>query len=97
MRKWLAQLGVETLYVEPDSPWENGYVESFRSRLWDEFLALDEFEGLAVARKLTAMCKEDHNRRRPNVRTGTLLTASTRHIRNKLRIWPMAHQMQLMA
>jgi putative transposase len=36
VRQWLGQVGVETLYVEPGSPWENGYVESFHSRLRDE-------------------------------------------------------------
>ena len=43
---WLEQLGVETLYVEPGSPWENGYAESFHSRFRDEFLATEEFESL---------------------------------------------------
>ena len=54
IRHWTEQLGVETLYVEPGAPWENGYAESFHSRLRDEFLALEEFENLAAARKLTA-------------------------------------------
>ena len=35
---------METLYIEPGSPWENGYAESFHSRLRDEFLALEVFE-----------------------------------------------------
>ena len=39
IRTWLARVGVETLYIEPGSPWENGYAESFHSRLRDEFLA----------------------------------------------------------
>src|SRR5690606_13532332 len=54
IRKWLAQVGVETLYVEPGSPWQNGYAESFHSRFRDEFLAMEEFENVAAARKLTA-------------------------------------------
>lgn len=66
IRTWLARVGVETLYVEPGSPWQNGYAESFHSRLRDEFLAIEEFESLAAARKLTAAWKDDYNHRRPH-------------------------------
>lgn len=38
MREWLGRLGVATLYIEPGSPWENGYIESFNARLRDELL-----------------------------------------------------------
>ena len=38
LRKWLADTGVRTLYIEPGSPWENGYCESFHSKLRNEFL-----------------------------------------------------------
>jgi transposase InsO family protein len=38
LRKWLAATGTKTLYIEPGSPWENGYCESFNSKLRDEFL-----------------------------------------------------------
>ena len=44
IQRWLKQLGVEALYIEPGSPWENGYAESFHSRFRDELLALEEFE-----------------------------------------------------
>ena len=37
VRKWLERVGVRTLVVEPGSPWENGYVESFNGKLADEF------------------------------------------------------------
>jgi putative transposase len=36
IRKWLARLGVKTLFIEPGSPWENGYIESFNGKLRDE-------------------------------------------------------------
>ena len=75
LRKWLAQVGVETLYVEPGSPWENGYVESFHSRLRDEYLALEQFESLAAARKLTALWKDDYNHRRPHGSLGYVAPA----------------------
>ena len=38
VRRWLGRLGVKTLFIEPGSPWENGYVESFNARLRDELL-----------------------------------------------------------
>jgi transposase InsO family protein len=66
IRRWLAQVDVQTLYVEPGSPWENGYAESFHSRLRDEFLALEIFENLRAARELTAAWKEDYNHHRPH-------------------------------
>ena len=38
IRKWLAQIGAKTLYIEPGSPWENGYCESFNGKLRDDLL-----------------------------------------------------------
>ena len=66
IRRWLGQVGVEALYVEPGSPWENGYAESFHSRVRDEFLALEIFDNLQAARELTAAWKEDYNHYRPH-------------------------------
>ena len=66
IRRWLGQVGVEALYIEPGSPWENGYAESFHSRLRDEFLALEIFDSLAAARALTAAWREDYNHHRPH-------------------------------
>jgi transposase InsO family protein len=66
IRRWLAQVEVQTLYIAPGSPWENGYAESFHSRLRDEFLALEIFESLAAARQLTAAWREDYNHHRPH-------------------------------
>ena len=70
IQRWLEQLEVEALYIEPGSPWENGYAESFHSRFRDEFLALEEFESLATARKLTAAWKDDYNDHRPHSSLG---------------------------
>ena len=70
IRQWLGQVDVETLYIEPGAPWENGYAESFHSRLRDEFLALEMFESLPVARTLTAAWKEDYNHHRPHSSLG---------------------------
>lgn len=49
LRSWLKRLNVETLYIEPGSPWENGYIESFNSRLRDEFLNGEIFYTLKEA------------------------------------------------
>jgi transposase InsO family protein len=38
LRRWLGQVGVDVMSIEPDSPWENGFAESFHGRLRDEFL-----------------------------------------------------------
>jgi putative transposase len=66
IRRWLNQVGVEALYVEPGSPWENGYAESFHSRLRDEFLAVEMFESLNAARELSAAWRNDYNHNRPH-------------------------------
>ena len=70
IRRWLGQVNVEALYIEPGSPWENGYAESFHSRLRDEFLAMEVFENLASARALTAAWREDYNHVRPHSSLG---------------------------
>jgi transposase InsO family protein len=75
IQHWLAQVDVETLYIEPGSPWENGFAESFHSRLRDEFLALEIFESLAAARKLTAAWRDDYNHHRPHGSLGYLTPA----------------------
>ena len=49
VRRWLARLGVQTLYIEPGSPWENGYNESFNGKLRDEFLNGEIFYTLPEA------------------------------------------------
>jgi putative transposase len=70
VRDWLAKAEVQTLYIEPGSPWENGVVESFHSRLRDELLNREEFETLAEAKLLTAAWKNDYNHRRPHSALG---------------------------
>ena len=70
IQRWTKQLSIETLYIEPGSPWENGFAESFHSRLRDEFLATEVFESLAAARKLTMAWKEDYNHYRPHSSLG---------------------------
>jgi transposase InsO family protein len=52
LRKWLAKTGAKTLYIEPGSPWENGYCESFNSKLRDEFLNGEIFYSIKELRVL---------------------------------------------
>ena len=66
LRAWLDRVGVSTLYIEPGSPWENGFAESFYSRLRDECFAHEIFDGLHDARAITAAWKDDYNHRRPH-------------------------------
>jgi len=70
VQNWLKRLEIEALYIQPGSPWENGYAEIFHSRLRDEFLAMEEFESLSVARRLTNQWQEDYNDRRPHSSRG---------------------------
>jgi transposase InsO family protein len=55
VRQWLGNVGVTTLYIEPGSPWENGYCESFNSKLRDELLAGEMFSTLHEAKVLIEM------------------------------------------
>ena len=52
VRKWLNRVGVKTLFIEPGSPWENGYVESFNSKLRDELLNGEIFTTLTETKVL---------------------------------------------
>ncbi len=53
LRKWFKDIGVITSYIEPGSPWENGYCESFNSKMRDEFLNMEVFSTLNEAKALT--------------------------------------------
>jgi transposase InsO family protein len=66
IRSYLEGSNSGTLYVAPASPWQNGYAESFHSRLRDEFLELEEFETEPQARALAALWKEEYNTERPH-------------------------------
>jgi putative transposase len=70
IRRWLHHVNVEALYIEPGSPWQNGYAESFHSRVRDEFLALEMFESLSAAKRLTRQWREDYNHHRPHSSLG---------------------------
>ena len=66
LREWLARLGVQTLYITPASPWENGYCESFNSKLRDELLAREIFYDLREAKVLIEGWRHHYNTARPH-------------------------------
>ena len=76
LREWLGRIGVKTLYIEPGSPWENGYCESFNSKLREELQAREIFYDLREAKVLIETW------RRTIPRAHTLLWA-TGHLRHK--------------
>ena len=70
VREWLGRLGVETLFIEPGSPWENGYVESFNGTLRDELLDREIFYTLAEAKVLIERWRQEYNTIRPHSSLG---------------------------
>jgi hypothetical protein len=66
IKTWLTNSNVETLYIPPGAPWENGSAESFHSRLRDEFLNAEEFDNLTHARVLSMTWRLNYNHRRPH-------------------------------
>jgi transposase InsO family protein len=70
VRQWLARVGVKTLYIEPGSPWENGYVESFNGKLRDELLAREQFDTLLEAKVLIERWRRHYNAARPHSSLG---------------------------
>jgi putative transposase len=70
VRNWLEELGVATLYIEPGSPWENGYVESFIGKLRDELLNGEVLDTLTEAKVLVEGWRKEYNRFRPHSSLG---------------------------
>ena len=70
LSQWLADVGAQTLYIEPGSPWENGYCESFNSKLRDEFLNGEIFYSLKEAQILTERWRVHYNTVRPHSSLG---------------------------
>ena len=66
VRSFLGSIDVETCYIEPGSPWQNGFVESFNSRLRDECLNCEEFGTVQEARVIIEQWRQSYNHRRPH-------------------------------
>lgn len=70
VRDWLAASGVKTLFIEPGSPWQNAYSESFNSRLRQELLNQELFTSLTEAQILVEQHRISHNHERPHSSLG---------------------------
>ncbi len=66
LRRWCQTSGRATAYIEPDSPWQNGFAESFNSRFRDEFLNTELFATVSEAQGLANRRRWDHNTLRPH-------------------------------
>jgi transposase InsO family protein len=70
LKRWLVLSGVSTLYIEPGSPWENAYSETFNSRFSDELLKREIFTNLFEAKVLVDDYRKEYNRERPHSALG---------------------------
>ena len=86
VKRWLQEVGSKTLFIEPGSPWENGYCESFNGKLRDEFLDGEIFYSLKEAQVLTEQWRRTYNQIRPhsslNYRPPAPVTRASKHIRS---------------
>jgi putative transposase len=70
LRQWLETAGTKTLYIEPSSPWEDGYCDSFNSKLRDEFLNGEIFYSMKELRALAERWRVHDNTIRPHSSLG---------------------------
>jgi len=70
VRRWLNRLGVKTLFIEPGSPWENGYIESFNGKMRDELLNREIFTTLTETKVLIEQWRKEYNQIRPHSSLG---------------------------
>jgi putative transposase len=70
VREWIAAVGARTAFIEPGSPWENGYCESFNSKLRDELLNGEVFYSLAEAKVIIEAWRRYYNTERPHSSLG---------------------------
>jgi len=72
VRHWLGQEGCQTIYIEPGSPWENPYIESFNGKFRDECLNMELFRNVDEAQTVVNAWREEYNERRPHGSLGNL-------------------------
>ena len=70
LRDWLSAVGAKTAYIEPGSPWENGYCESFNAKLRDELLNGEIFYSLREAKVIIEAWRRHYNEVRPHSALG---------------------------
>ena len=89
LRDWCRFTGTGTSYIEPGSPWQNPWVESYGSRMRDELLAIEQFDTLLEAQVLVADWRDEYNTYRPHSALGMLTPAEF------ARRWRDQHQLQV--
>ena len=72
MQDWFREHGIKTIYIEPGSPWQNGWIESFHARLRDECLNRELLLNLREARLVIEDFRHDYNEDRPHSKLGYL-------------------------
>ncbi len=75
LRDWCRLAGTTTSYIEPGSPWENPFVESFNGRVRDELLNVEEFGSLLEAQVVVDAWRVEYNTYRPHSSLGGLTPA----------------------
>ena len=70
VREWIVAVGAKTAFIEPGSPWENGYCESFNSKLRDELLNGEVFYSVAEAKVIIEAWRRYYNTERPHSSLG---------------------------
>lgn len=70
VQRWLKENGIKTIYIEPGSPWQNGFVESFHGRFRDECLNREQLWTLTEARVVVGDYRQEYNQVRPHSRLG---------------------------
>jgi putative transposase len=76
IKRWLKQRGVDTLYIERGSPWENGYIESFNGKLRDEVLDREVFYSIKEAKVVVESWRLEYNNHRPHSGLGYMTPAA---------------------
>ena len=65
-QRWLKKKGVKTIYIEPGSPWENPFIESFNGTFRDECLNMNVFGSVKEAQRIAGAWRKDYNEARPH-------------------------------
>jgi transposase InsO family protein len=76
VQQWLAANQIKTIYIEPGSPWQNGFVESFHGRFRDECLNREQLWTLTEAPVVVGDYRQEYNQLRPHSRLGYETPAS---------------------
>jgi putative transposase len=90
LQEWIAAVGAQTAYIEPGSPWENGYVESFNARLRDELLNGEIFYTLREAKIIIESWRRHYNAVRPHASLGYKPPAPEVFV-PAIAAWPASH------